>query len=98
VPEHVRAAYSPWGLCKDEFTDNGGWPHQLYVREARRMLGEYVLTQRDLQAHRRKHDAIRMAGYNIDIRECNGWCGNTHFPRAEDETFLEGYLSQPVEP
>jgi hypothetical protein len=98
VPEKVRAAYTPWGLCKDEFTDTGGWPHQLYVREARRMLGEYVLTQHDLQTHRRKHDAIGMAGYNIDIREVQ-WVSvrNTHFPKAEDEVFLEGYLSQPVE-
>ncbi len=99
VPEKVRADYTPWGLCKDEFQDTGGWPHQLYVREARRMLGEYVLTQRDLQTHRRKHDAIGMAGYNIDIREVQ-WVSarNFHFPKAEDETFLEGYLSQPVEP
>ncbi len=99
VPEKVRETYRPWGLCKDEFQDTGGWPHQLYVREARRMLGEYVLTQRDLQKHLRKHDVIGMAGYNIDIREVQ-WVAarNYHFPKAEDETFLEGYLSEPVEP
>jgi len=99
VPEKVRVIYAQWGLCKDEFADSGGWPHQLYVREARRMLGEYVLTQHDLQTHRRKHDSIGMAGYNIDIREVQ-WVSvrNTHFPKAEDEVFLEGYLSQPVEP
>ncbi len=99
VPEKIRATYAAWGLCKDEFQDTGGWPHQLYVREARRMLGEYVLTQHDLQERRRKHDAIGMAGYNIDIREVQ-WVSvrNFHFPEAADETFVEGYLSQPVEP
>jgi hypothetical protein len=99
VPEKMRADFASWGLCKDEFQDTGGWPHQLYVREARRMLGEYVLTQRDLQDLRRKHDVIGMAGYNIDIREVQ-WVSvrNFHFPDAADEVFVEGYLSQPVEP
>lgn len=99
VPEQLRDKYSEWGLCKDEFQDTGGWPHQLYVREARRMLGEYVLTQHDLQKHRRKHDVIAVAGYNIDIREVQ-WVSvrNFHFPDAADETLVEGYVSQPVEP
>jgi hypothetical protein len=99
VPEKMRSVYAAWGLCKDEFRDTGGWPHQLYVREARRMLGEYVLTQHDLQERRRKHDVVGMAGYNIDIREVQ-WVSirNFHFPDAQEETFVEGYLSQPVEP
>lgn len=99
VPEKIRADYKEWGLCRDEFRDTGGWPHQLYVREARRMVGEYVLTQRDLQEHWRKHDVIGMAGYNIDIREVQ-WVSvrNFLFPEAADEVYAEGYLSQPVEP
>lgn len=99
VPENIRVAYANWGLCKDEFLDTGGWPHQIYIREARRMLGEYVLTQHDLQECPRKDDVIGMAGYNIDIREVQ-WVSvrNFHFPDAQDETFVEGYVSQPVEP
>ena len=58
VPAEIRAEVGRWGLARDEFTDTGGWPHQLYVREARRMRGEYVLTQHDLQTRRTKYDSM----------------------------------------
>lgn len=99
VPESVRAKYAPWGLCKDEFTDTGGWPHQLYIREARKMKGEYILTQHDLMKNLRKSDCIGMAGYNIDIREVQWVSMRTfYFPNAAEEVYMEGYMSQPVEP
>lgn len=69
VPETLRREVAQWGLPKDEFADTGHWPHQLYIREARRMQGEYVLTQHDLQTNRRKYDSVGMAAYNVDIRE-----------------------------
>ena len=62
VPESQRKRIADWGLCKDEFTDTGGWPHQLYIREGRRMLGPFVVTQRDLQTDREKPDSIGMGG------------------------------------
>ena len=99
VPENVRAKYAPWGLCKDEFTDTGGWPHQLYIREARKMKGEYILTQNDLMKHPRKSDVIGIAGYNIDIREVQWVSMRTfYFPNAAEEIYMEGYMSQPLEP
>lgn len=45
IPETTRAAWRDWGLCKDEFTDNGGWPRQFYVRDGRRMVSDYVITE-----------------------------------------------------
>ena len=86
-------------MPKDEFADTGHWSRQLYIREGRRMLGEYVVTQDDLQRHRRKYDSIGMAGYNIDVREVQ-WvaCEISRFPVVKEEVLQEGYLSYPVEP
>lgn len=99
VPPHLRQEMNRWGLPRDEFVETGHWPHQLYVREARRMLGEYVLTQHDLQSHRRKYDSIGMGGYNIDIREVQ-WVARKvyRFPNVAEEVLMEGYISMPVEP
>jgi FAD dependent oxidoreductase len=99
VPVEMRRAMLAWGRPKDEFTDTGHWPHQLYIREGRRMRGEYVLTQHDLQESREKYDSVGMAGYNIDIREVQ-WLAHKvyHFPQVIDQVFTEGYLSMPVEP
>lgn len=66
VPENVRAETKALGLHKDEFTDNGNLPYQLYVREARRMRGEYVVTQKDVQDDRRKEDSIGISSHFID--------------------------------
>ncbi|MDD8052195.1 MAG: FAD-dependent oxidoreductase, partial [Verrucomicrobiota bacterium] len=66
VPEDVRTAMGKWGLAKDEFTDNANWPHQLYIREARRMMGAYVVTEIDVLGKRLTEQSIGMGSYTMD--------------------------------
>lgn len=66
LPEAFRTEARTWGLPKDEFTDNGHWPFQLYVREGRRMVGAYVLRESDLTQDRWKPDGIATGSYGID--------------------------------
>ncbi|HVJ82334.1 MAG TPA: FAD-dependent oxidoreductase [Planctomycetia bacterium] len=70
VPAKVRAEFSKWGLAKDEFTDSGNWPHQIYVREARRMIGEYVQTEADCRRTRATPKSVGMGSYNMDSHNC----------------------------
>ena len=66
IPQTVQNGVKALGLCKDEFTDNGGWPHQIYVREARRMIGTYVMRQSDLNPNTQIPDSIGVGGFNVD--------------------------------
>ena len=66
VPKDVQDEMRRWGLPKDEFTDNGGWPHQIYVREARRMVGTFVMTEHELLKTRPTPDPVGMGSYTID--------------------------------
>ena len=66
VPKEVQQAMRKWGLAKDEFTNNGNWPHQIYVREARRMIGDFVMTEHELLKRRPVTDPVGMGSYNID--------------------------------
>ncbi len=66
VPLNVRTQMQSWGLAKDEFTDNGGWPWQIYVREARRMVSDYVMTEKNSTGSRAASDPIALGSYTID--------------------------------
>jgi hypothetical protein len=70
VPRDLREAYGRWGLCRDEFTATGGWPHQLYVREARRMESDYVMTEHECRGARKVEDAVGLAAYTMDSHNC----------------------------
>jgi hypothetical protein len=66
LPEDVRASAGRWGLCRDEFQDHGHWPHQLYVREARRMVNDHVMTEHHCRGERRAEDSVGLAAYGMD--------------------------------
>lgn len=66
VPEDIRTKMATWGLPKDEFQDNGGWTHQLYIREARRMIGRYVMTEHDCLDRKVTPEPVGMGSYTLD--------------------------------
>jgi len=99
VPAHIRQELQRWGLPADEFADTGHLPHQLYVREARRMLGEVVLTEHDLATPVAHPDAVAMGSYHFDIREVQRtWRWAYEHPAPIAYVATEGYLSVAVPP
>jgi len=84
IPERYRRAYATWGLSKDEFAASENWPPQMYVREARRMVSDYVLTELDCMHKRRCEDPVGMGSYNLDSHNC------TRFATAEGMVMNEG--------
>jgi hypothetical protein len=66
IPKDVQQELRQWGLAKDEFKDNGNWPHQLYVREARRMVSDYVMTEHETLSKRPVPKSVGMGSYTLD--------------------------------
>jgi hypothetical protein len=66
VPEPMRAKVNSFGLPRDEFPETGHWPHELYVREARRMVSDYVMTEANCRSKRTAEDPVGLASYNMD--------------------------------
>lgn len=66
VPEKIRQKVAAYGLAKDEFTDNGGWPWMIYIREARRMQSDYVMTQLDCEGKRQATDPVGLGSFGMD--------------------------------
>jgi hypothetical protein len=98
APEPIAREVRRWGLCADEFVETGGWPHQLYVRDARRLVGAHVLCEADLLEARPQRDVVALGSYNIDIREVERtWRYLPEYVR-EPAVFNEGYLSVAVPP
>jgi hypothetical protein len=85
VPAPLQKEANEWGLAKDEFTDTANFPNQLYIREARRMVGEYVMIQKDIQTDLAKPDPIGMGSYNSDSHNVQRIVNKDGFVRNEGD-------------
>jgi hypothetical protein len=85
VPADVREPMSRWGLAKDEFADNGNWPYQLYIREARRMEGQYVMTEHDCLARRQTPEPVGMGSYVMDSHNVQRYVTKEGFAQNEGD-------------
>ena len=85
VPEPIRSRVAQWGTCKDEFLDGlgSGWQSQLYVREARRLVGDYVATEHDVVRKRTTSRPVAMAAYGMDSHHVRRYVGKDGFVRNE---------------
>ncbi|AXE21528.1 xanthan lyase [Runella rosea] len=85
VPADVQDKMKQWGLPKDEFTDNGNWPHQLYIREARRMIGEFVMKEADALAQTKVPSPIGMGSYALDAHNAQRYVKSDGFVQNEGD-------------
>jgi hypothetical protein len=92
VPEAMRREMQQWGPSKDEFPETGGWPNQLYVREARRMISDYVMTEQNCRHAETVADSVGLAAYNMDSHNCRRLVKNG---RAENEGDVQVAPSKP---
>jgi FAD dependent oxidoreductase len=92
VPDSLKREIDRYGVAKDEFTDASGWPWQLYIRESRRMVGEYVVTQKDIQTDLVKRDSIGMGSYQSDSHNVE------RIPTPDGAVENEGEMYTPVKP
>jgi hypothetical protein len=96
VPEKVRRHFQTWGLALDEFTDTDNWPHQLYIREARRMVGTYVMTEHHCRGSRRAEDSIGLAAYTMDSHNTQRYVTRDGHVLNEGDVQVGGFTPYPI--
>ncbi|MGE3807567.1 MAG: FAD-dependent oxidoreductase, partial [Gemmataceae bacterium] len=96
VPEKVRQHYQTWGLAKDEFADTDNWPHQLYVREARRMIGPYVMIEQNCRGKRVAADPVGLAAYTMDSHNTQRYVTKEGHVRNEGDVQVGGFPPYPI--
>ncbi|MGH7171519.1 MAG: FAD-dependent oxidoreductase [Gemmataceae bacterium] len=96
VPEKVRRHFQTWGLARDEFRDNDNWPHQLYIREARRMVGAYVMTEHNCRGSRRIEDSVGLAAYTMDSHNTQRYITRDGHVLNEGDVQVGGFPPYPI--
>jgi len=85
VPAALQEKLKTWGLAKDEFKDNGNWPHQLYIREARRMVSDYVMTENEVLGKKEVPKPIGMGSYSLDSHNTQRYVTEKGFVQNEGD-------------
>lgn len=97
IPEKVRNIISKWGTCKDEYEEgSNGWQKQLYVREARRMLSDYVMTQKNCEGIDRVEDPVGMGAYGMDSHHIQRYVDVNGFVQNEGNVEAHGFSPYPI--
>ena len=93
IPKEVRDKVAQWGTCKDEYEREDGWQQQLYIREARRMISNYVMTQKNCEGIELVHDPIGMAAYGMDSHNIKRYVNSKGF--VSNEGNVEAHVKAP---
>lgn len=96
MPEKIRQEFARWGMCKDEFTEGNGWQEQLYVREARRMVSDYVMTQHNCQGRVEAEDAVGLAAYGMDSHHVQRYVNAAGHVQNEGDVEVGGFSPYPI--
>lgn len=97
TPDIVRKVISQWGTCKDEFDRPDGWQQQIYVREARRMIGDYVMTQHNCQGRVTAARPIGLAAYTMDSHNVQRHIDKDGYVRNEGDVQVGGFSPYPID-
>jgi len=89
VPEEVRAEMARWGYAKDEFTDNGNWPHQIYIREGRRMVSDFIMTENEVLGKAPVNRSVGMGSYTMDSHNTQRYITPDGFVQNEGDIGVE---------
>ena len=96
IPKKVRDVVSKWGTCKDEYEREDGWQQQLYVREARRMKSDYVMTQRNCEGFDEAEDPVGMAAYGMDSHQVQRYVDANRYVQNEGNVEAHGFQPYPI--
>lgn len=97
IPEKIRDKFSQWGLPKDEFTENGHWTPQLYIREARRMVSDFVMTEHHCtQTNISADQSVGMGAYTMDSHHMQRYIDKNGFVKNEGDVEVGGFAPYPI--
>ncbi len=93
IPQKVRDVVSQWGMCRDEFPENDGWTDQLYVREARRMISDYVMNQKHCEGLEIAEDPVGLGAYGMDSHNVQRYVDSNGY--VQNEGNVEAPVANP---